>query len=179
LKNESVLVSRYINFVWKKACSFSNNYADIQDLSQEGLLALLKAARTYNPQFGVPFQAYAETCVSNRLKSEAVKLKKRQAGASELSDDSDGGTDISPESILLEKEFTENIYSEFSSLLSRREWAVFRHYLDGLSYSQIAKRLNLPEKSVDNAVYRARKKIRQLISDSNYKQLFPSGYTTK
>ncbi|MCL2053947.1 MAG: sigma-70 family RNA polymerase sigma factor [Oscillospiraceae bacterium] len=167
--DESVLVLRYLNFVWKKARSYSNNYADIQDLSQEGLLALLKAVRTYNPQSGVPFSAYAEVCVANKLKSEASKLQKRQSVRFDLSDlsnfndNADISTEVSPESIYMEREFSDNFYRKISSLLSKLEWEVFRLYLDDLPYSQIARKLSVSEKSVGNAVYRVRKKIKRLI----------------
>lgn len=40
---------------------------DADDMRQEGLLALLKAARTYNPDRGTPFTAYARTCIRNAI----------------------------------------------------------------------------------------------------------------
>ena len=36
-------------------------------------------------------------------------------------------------------------------------------YLDGFSYKQIAEKMNITPKSADNALSRARKKLRQLL----------------
>jgi RNA polymerase sigma factor FliA len=43
--------------------------ADADDLRQEGLLALLHAARRFDPAQGTPFSAYARTCVYNAIAS--------------------------------------------------------------------------------------------------------------
>ena len=48
------LVSRFTKPVLAKACSFAAKYpADADDLLQEGLLAVIKAAETFDPQKGV------------------------------------------------------------------------------------------------------------------------------
>ena len=44
--------------------------------------------------------------------------------------------------------------------LSRREKQVLALFLDGNSYSAIAKRLNVSEKAVDNALQRVRAKLK-------------------
>ncbi len=59
------------------------------------------------------------------------------------------------------------IYDEIKSLLSNLEWDIFRLYLSGLSYGEISERLDIPLKSVDNAVFRVRKKLRVLFSPGN------------
>jgi RNA polymerase sigma factor (sigma-70 family) len=48
--------------------------ADADDLRQEGLVALLKASRTYQAHHGVPFTAYARTCITNALSSLLRRL---------------------------------------------------------------------------------------------------------
>lgn len=164
----TVLISRYLNLVWKKACSFSGNYADVQDLSQEGLLALLKAISSFNPQNGVKFSAYANICIGNKLKSAVLKFNSASGSFSLEDSETDLPESASPESICLEKEFTENIYREISSMLSDKEWSVFKLYLEDLPYSEIAGKLNISEKSVDNAVFRVRRKLKSLLSPEHF-----------
>lgn len=48
--------------------------ADIDDLRQEGLIALLDAARTYNPAAGAAFPTYARVCVLNAIRMVLRKL---------------------------------------------------------------------------------------------------------
>ncbi len=165
----SVLISRYLGLIWKKARLFSGNYTDSEDLSQEGLLALLKAISHYNADIGAKFSSFADVCITNRIKSAAVKLG--SGTGIPLTDASGNGRDGtpepsegSPESIWLEKEFTENLYREISVLLTGLEWKIFRLYLESLSYSDIAKRLCISEKAVGNAIYRARRKLKALLS---------------
>lgn len=44
-----------------------NAVADADDLRQEGLLALMDAQKAYDPSRGVPFAAFARTCVHHAL----------------------------------------------------------------------------------------------------------------
>ena len=54
----------------------------------------------------------------------------------------------------------EALVRRIASALSRREKQVLLLYLRGLSYAQIAKSLGLTEKAVDNALQRARAKLK-------------------
>nr|MBQ4318890.1 hypothetical protein [Clostridia bacterium] len=47
---------------------------DIDDLRQEAVIALYKAARTYREGIGVTFGLYAKVCINNRLKVVLRKL---------------------------------------------------------------------------------------------------------
>ncbi len=163
----TVIISRYLSLVWKKAHSFSGNYADTEDLSQEGLMALLKAVSSFDVGNGAKFSSYADVCIGNRLKS-AVSKQSLTPFAPLLDEDNNVLDDASPENIFVEKEFTENLYREISSLLSEKEWSIFRLYLENLSYSEIAGRLSITEKAVDNAVFRVRRKLKTLLSPGHF-----------
>ena len=56
-----------------------------------------------------------------------------------------------------------SLNSEISSALSPKEIRVFGLYLDGLSYKEIAEKLDVTEKSVDNAMFRIRKKLKDIV----------------
>lgn len=161
----SVLILRYLKLVLKRAHALSGDYSDVEDLTQEGLLALYKAIESYDPSRGASFSAFANTCVSNRIKTVAAGFAK--INDSRVTSDDDSGdiavSDASPENICLEKESSRSLNSEISSVLSPREIRVFGLYLDGLSYREIADKLDVTEKSVDNAMFRIRKKLRELV----------------
>jgi RNA polymerase sporulation-specific sigma factor len=53
------------------------------------------------------------------------------------------------------------LYKIYSEELAPLEKAVFPLYLQGQSYRDIAKQLSKDEKSIDNAVYRMKRKLRK------------------
>lgn len=163
----STLISRYLRLVRKRAYGYARDYAEPEDLAQEGFLSFLNAVNSFDPERGAKFSSFADVCVTNGIRSAAMKLKK-DAGeslADDLEENAEDGS--SPENIWFEKEKILGIYDEIESLLSKREWDIFRLYLGGLSYREIAVRLDIPLKSVDNAVFRVRKKLRILFSPDN------------
>lgn len=163
----SALISRYLLLVRKRAYGYARDYAEPEDLAQEGLLSFLNAVNSFDPERGAKFSSFADVCVTNGIKSAAVKLKKNaeESLADDLEENAEDGS--SPENIWFEKEKMLGIYDEIRSILSKREWDIFRLYLGGLSYREIAVRLDIPLKSVDNAVFRVRKKLRILFSPDN------------
>ena len=159
----SLLISRYLKLVLKRAHSFSDDYSDVEDLTQEGLLALYKAIESYDPERSPSFAAYADSCVSNRIKTVAAGFAKINSRVAHVEDDSNTvSEEISPENIWVEKENASSINKAVLSVLSAKEAKVFGLYVSGMSYKEIAAQLDISEKSVDNAVFRIRKKLRSI-----------------
>lgn len=163
----SELISRYFRMVLKRANAFSDNYSDVEDLTQDGMLAFYEAVDSFDLSRGAKFSSYADVCVSNRIKNAAAKLAAvNRAFSDSASENEDiAVSDISPESIWVEKESFRNINSQITAVLAPLEVRVFGLYLDGLSYRDIAQKLDITEKAVDNAVFRIRKKIKKLLSE--------------
>lgn len=161
----SVLISRYLKLVLKRAHSFSDDYSDVEDLTQEGMLALYKAIDSFDPLNGAKFSSFADSCVSNRIKTVAAGIAKHKESRCVRTEDGEeiAVSDISPENICLEKENSRSIKKEIASLLAPQEIKVFELYLDGLSYKEISSKLDISEKSVDNAVFRIRRKLKTLL----------------
>lgn len=163
----STLILRYIPLVRKRANGYARDYAEPEDLAQEGFLSFLNAVDSFDPNRGAKFSSFADVCVTNGIRNAALKLKKN-AGENHGSElEENGETISSPENIWFEKEKMLGVYGEIESLLTKREWDIFRLYLVGLSYGEIAERLDIPVKSVNNAVFRVRKKLRALFSPDN------------
>ncbi len=171
---ENELAIRYLRLV--RICSrpYFLTGGDSEDLIQEGMMGLLSAIREYKPTLGNSFKSFAELCVKRRLIS-AVKSASRLKHAflndgvsleEILSEESRTLTAYNvetfsraPEEQVLARESKNDFMSTFSRYLSRFEVAVLDHYLDGLSYSEIAEICDKPQKSVDNAVQRIRNKL--------------------
>ena len=172
---EDELAKRYIKSVRMCARPYFLTGGDSEDLIQEGMLGLLNAIRTYDPLGNALFKTYAEQCIRNRIVSAietAARMKHMplNQGVSlddfcdVLSTDSRGYLEQpfyrETEEEVLAKEGTAELSADRQNILSKFEKSVLEMYLQGLSYKEIAQCLNKPEKSIDNAVQRIRKKVR-------------------
>lgn len=169
------LISRYTRLVRVCARPMFLTGADHEDLVQEGMIGLLYAVRSYNAESGVPFGAYASVCIRHKMISaiRAASAQKHAPLNDSVSlhtfafDDAVLGTSKEdPESAILDRESFHEIITALHEKLSASERDVLRYYLDGQSYSEIASRLNKPQKFVDNAVQRIRKKVEQIYGDN-------------
>ena len=150
-------------------CSQKDSF-ELDNCLQEGRVALLRAARTYNTeQSAVTFGLYAKICVRHALISLARKNKDKielySLDAISDTDDTYGAlaarADVAD--ILIENERAENIYHIIKELLSDYELSVFNLFIEGNTVAQIAKALNKSEKSVANTVNRFKVKLREFL----------------
>ncbi len=150
---------------------------DADDLLQEATLGFIKAVRDYQPELGVPFRPFAELCATRQVIS-AVKAATRQKHAvlntavslnRPRHDEGDGETlvDIvtdsaaTPEDTLVRREEAAAVAAAIREILSPYERDVVRHYLQGRSFAEIAAACGTHPKSVDNALWRVKHKLRR------------------
>ena len=176
---EETLVTRYNRLVRTCARPFFLAGGDSEDLTQEGMIGLITAVREFDAGKEASFRTFAEICIRSRLYSvlRASARDKQQPLNQSLSlDDShfdsnpltSGTSNLAqrnPEDFLIDREHTAALLSGVRKQLSEFEAKILGFYLDGLSCREIAKAVNKPPKSVDNAVQRIRRKVaRQLLS---------------
>ncbi len=171
------LISRYTRLVRVCARPMFLTGADHEDLVQEGMIGLLYAIRSFNGTSGVPFGAYASVCIRRKMIS-AIRAASAQKHAPlndsvslhtfSFDDTVLGSSREDPESAILNRETFREIITALHEKLSASERDVLRLYLDGLSYSEIASRLSKPQKSVDNAVQRIRRKVEQIYGENGF-----------
>lgn len=136
---------------------------DLEDAEQEGLIGLFTALRTYDPQGAASFPTYAAVCIRNaQWSARRAAVRKKHAPLNDSLPLTEQESIPGPEEELLEQEAYSSTLEQVNTLLSPLEKLVIGLRLDGLAPRQIAQRLNLPAKSVENALTRARRKLRQL-----------------
>ena len=69
-----------------------------------------------------------------------------------------------PSSRLLEEERLSYLFKIIRNTLSSYEYNVWELHLAGLSTAEIAKKLNTDSKSISNAIYRIRAKLRESLN---------------
>ena len=176
---EEVLVARYNRLVRTCARPFFLIGGDSEDLTQEGMVGLIKAVREYDAAKEASFRTFAEICIRKRLYSvlraaardkhsplnQSVPLDTPFLDSNSYTSGTSHLAQRNPEEFLIDREHTAALLAGVRKQLSEFEAEILGYYLDGLSCREIAETVGKPPKSVDNAVQRIRRKVaRQLQS---------------
>ena len=171
------LLRKYSYLVKKTARSFYIIGADSDDLIQEGMLGLYDAINTFSKEKS-SFKTYAISCIrnsildaiksANRLKNQPLNTsvsynKQDEVNGAFLIDLFTSGID-SAETIAIANEQYANLVNVIYSTLTKKELAVLKLYLDGLTYQEIASALSLDYKSVDNTIQKIKKKLQKSLN---------------
>lgn len=145
---------------------FGSATFEYDDLLQDAAMALYDAAISFDvSQDKVTFGLYAKICIRNRLIS--IKRKQKKSGKKSASYDAVSEKQMRETSRRASREKLEE-NEEMLSQLSQYERAVILLYLNGHSYREIGLALKKNEKSVENALYRIRSKLKSLFGDSSW-----------
>lgn len=161
----AALISRYMKLIWIKANAMANPVVDAEDLAQEGMLGLMNAVAHFDPNREIKFSTFADVCITNKMKSALIRSRHTALPVEDAETAAQAQSKVEeddPEQILLRKERLHELYREMDLILSKRELEIFKLFLCGLRYEQMAERLHITEKSVDNAMQRVRRKLKSV-----------------
>lgn len=172
-----VLLQRYRRFARAKTRTYFLVGADADDIEQEGLIGLYKAARDYRADRQSSFRAFAELCVTRQVIS-AIKAANRQkhqplnryvsiSGVRGSDDPAEGAVEemlddhraADPADEVVSHEQIDAIRRSMAENLSSLEVEVLRLYVEGKSYYEIGSHLGRHVKSIDNALQRIKRKL--------------------
>ena len=172
----SFLLDKYKELVNSKVGKYFIIGAEREDIIQEGMIGLYKAIKGFDHCKQNTFKTFANLCIERQLIT-AIKSSNRQKHMplnSYLSlntsayDNDEDGTELletfevdtieDPLETIMKQESFDEIQNAVNKSLSKFEGQVLERYMQGESYEVIAKRLDTPVKSVDNAIQRIRKK---------------------
>lgn len=183
---QEYLLDKYKSLVRAKSRAYFLIGADTEDIIQEGMIGLYKAIRDFNEEKNAAFRGFAELCV-NRQMITAIKAATRQKHQPlnsyislnkpvyEMDSEQtyldilqgESGALLNPEALLIGQENKSFLENQMTKSLSGFETRVLVLYLQGRSYFEIADMLQKPEKSIDNALQRVKKKIEKLLLEKN------------
>ncbi len=170
------LLSKYRNLVRMRVKSYFLLGAEREDIVQEGMIGLYKAIRDYRGDKLTSFRSFADLCITRQVIT-AIKTATRQKNIplnSAMSldkpvfDDESNRTlaDLyltetvcNPEEKYVNDEVMAQVKQKLKEALSELEWKVLLSYLEGKSYREMAEELNQGVKSVDNALFRIKRKV--------------------
>ena len=139
---------------------------DVEDLSQEELIAFYRAIINFDKeQTDVEFGLYAKICITNSMisykRAAAKKPNESLDGDDEINSITDPEGEVSKFFEIRESEI--ELDQQIQKTLSAYENEVWSYYVNGYSSREIAIKLNSNEKSIDNAIFRIRKKLKTLL----------------
>ncbi|MBO4432022.1 MAG: sigma-70 family RNA polymerase sigma factor [Clostridia bacterium] len=148
--------------------SFAEKYSAVcikSDLVDAGISALSDAIISYREDAGASFKTFAKTCIESNMLDVCKKANNSKRIPKDLVEPLDG-VDLpdsnDPESLLIKKEYFDLLLGSIKSKLSDLEYSVIYKTALGMSYKEIAAQIGKGEKSVENALLRARQKIKEL-----------------
>ncbi len=158
------LFHRFDSILHAKAVKYSS-CADIDDLVQEGLIALFSATKVYNSSLS-SFSTFASVCIERAMCSLYRKaLAKKQIPEGNIVSIDDVcflSVNSTPESDLIEKEECSLLAEQIKNSLSNTEYKILLAFLSGDSLESISVNFGVTLKAVNNAMFRARAKIKTL-----------------
>ncbi len=159
----------YTPLIESTALSFCKRFSladtEVDDLRQEAAIALYNAVLAYGPSSETTFGAYAKVCIRNRIisyiryfhgKHAPEAVEDSELHVEEISFDT-------PEQLFINKESLCSLNQRIDGTLTDFERSVFDLYVGNMSYSDMAKTLSKPKKSIDNAIHRIKAKLRKLL----------------
>lgn len=175
----AVLLERYKSLVRALSRPLFLMDGDQDDLLQEGMIGLYKAIQTFQDQKNASFETFATLCIKRQLYS-AIKASNRKKNIplnsyisidnaqdptnAELekifvTDAAQAMRQKSPEDIIIGQENVENTQKKMFMHLSNMEKQVLELFLQGLTYQEIAQKMEKSPKTIDNALQRIKKKV--------------------
>ena len=173
----SFLLEKYKDLVNSKVGKYFIIGAEKEDIIQEGMIGLYKAIKSFDSCKQNTFKTFANICIERQLIT-AIKSSNRQKhmplnsylslNTTAYDNDDDDGTELietfevdtieDPLDTIMKKEYFNEIQNTMHKSLSKFDEQVLERYMQGESYEIIAKKLDAPVKSIDNAIQRIRKK---------------------
>lgn len=166
------ILEKYKGMVKKKARTLFLIGGDTDDLIQEGMIGLYKAIRDYDLEREVSFASFAELCVSRQLytainSSNRKKHSPLNSYISLYSQDFATAAEVTesgnPEYIVIDQENARQFELALEAALSAFEKQVLALYIEGISYLEIAARMDKSPKSIDNAIQRIKTKALKIL----------------
>lgn len=181
------ILDKYKGLVKVKARAYFIIGADKEDIIQEGMIGLYKSIRDYQESRETSFKVFAELCITRQMIT-AIKSATRQKhiplnsyislnkpvydGESEKTylDTIASLKSLNPEELFIGKESKSFIEKHINRTLTKLECKVLELYLQGKNYTEISSIIQKPEKSIDNALQRVKRKLEKFLNNKDFEE---------
>lgn len=169
----SELVLRYQNKLFSTIYHYTHDYEDTKDLAQEIFIKVYNNLHKYNSKASFSTWIYriaVNSCIDWTRKRRLVTVSAFETDENEeihilenISDDTP-----SPEDVLLKEEYKTTVKNIVMELPDIYKTVVILYYYEDFSPKEISDILNIPKKTIDSRLYRARDILKSRIINMEY-----------
>jgi RNA polymerase sigma-70 factor (ECF subfamily) len=170
-----LLVRKYQHKIIAVISRYISDWSECQDVAQEAFIRAYRAMANFRGDS--QFYTWMYKIAINTAKNYLVSQGRRPPTDDIAIDDAvllDGGARLkeraTPERELLRQEIEQTVFDTVESLPEDLKTAITLRAVDGLSYEEIAEKMNCPIGTVRSRIFRARdaidQKLRPLLSDT-------------
>lgn len=170
-----LLVRKYQHKVIGVISRYISDWSECQDVAQEAFMRAYRAMAAFRGDS--QFYTWMYKIATNTAKNHLVSQGRRPPADDIAIDDAvqlDGGMRLkdraTPEHELMRQEIEQTVFATVEALPEDLKTAITLREVDGLSYEEIAEKMNCPIGTVRSRIFRARdaidQKLRPLLSDA-------------
>jgi RNA polymerase sigma-70 factor (ECF subfamily) len=161
----NLLLLRYHNKIEQIIQSYIRERANVSDLRQEVLIKVYRFLPHFNEnsQFSTWVYRITQNTIKNYYRANTLRMDVE----TEFTDNYYSSDELSPEYLLINIEFGEQLEDALSTLSEDLRICYGMRLLDGQSYEDIAKKMDCPVGTVRSRIFRARKLVQESIDQFN------------
>lgn len=166
------IVELFKNRVFGMAYKFTNNYEEAQDLSQEIFLKIYKEIGGFRFESKLSTWIYrisVNTCLDWKRKNSKIKIL-----STNIINDDDESIELDikdhnplPDEAFIQSENQREVHELVYGLPDKYKTVIIMYHFNNMSYQDISTALNIPERTVETRLYRARRLLRDELTKLN------------
>ena len=157
------IVREYQGSVFNVCLRILGNTQEAEDLTQEAFLRAYRNIARYDPSR--PFGPWMRVLAANLCYNHLNKARLEQAPLEDERDILQADPRRDPEFLLEISQKNQDLYRKIWQLPENQRIALELRHFQGLSYQEMAEALNLPLNTVRSHLYRARRKLAELLEE--------------
>ncbi len=153
----SKIINRYKAYVFAIILKFISNYDETENIAQEVFLQIYRSL----PQYGFKnFKSWIGKIAVNKAidykRKNTNYLQEKNIEDANIIANEENTPYHNPEDTLLQKEKRERIYKIYKTIPKIYSTVMFKFYIEGKSYKEIASEEGVPLKTIASRLYRGR-----------------------